>query len=359
MNKKNIKPGDRVKFLNDVGGGVVTAIVDKKTANVLTDEDWEIPVMIDELLVVDDDEYEDENDAFGNFVKQGKKTENAEAAANEDDEFEEVDYEKPTDDINVFFAFVPADEKDVANCDLNMFLINDSNFEICYNFMIPEGKVYQSHTGILEANTKLQLDTIKREQLNSLSHFAFQFLFYKKQLHERKDMVDTELKIKPVKFFKAKSYKTNDFFHKKAVIFHIVKDDMEKVAENLTKEEIYDIITEKEVENKKINAPKIYKKNENPAFALEEVDLHIHELVDQPEKLSNKEMLDIQMNTFKKALNDAIARRIKAITFIHGVGNGILKHELRRTLEKDYKGYRYQDASFEKYGFGATMVLIR
>jgi dsDNA-specific endonuclease/ATPase MutS2 len=48
----------------------------------------------------------------------------------------------------------------------------------------------------------------------------------------------------------------------------------------------------------------------------------------------------------------------KKIVFIHGVGNGKLKHELRRILDAEYKNLRYQDASFKEYGFGATMVLL-
>ena len=48
----------------------------------------------------------------------------------------------------------------------------------------------------------------------------------------------------------------------------------------------------------------------------------------------------------------------RRIVFIHGVGNGTLKTELRKQLERKYKGINYQDASFREYGYGATMVII-
>ena len=48
----------------------------------------------------------------------------------------------------------------------------------------------------------------------------------------------------------------------------------------------------------------------------------------------------------------------KKIVFIHGVGNGVLKNEIRKALEKKYKWHTFQDASFKEYGYGATMVIV-
>lgn len=47
------------------------------------------------------------------------------------------------------------------------------------------------------------------------------------------------------------------------------------------------------------------------------------------------------------------------IVFIHGKGEGVLKNALADELRKNYKTATYQDASFQEYGFGATMVVIR
>ncbi len=47
------------------------------------------------------------------------------------------------------------------------------------------------------------------------------------------------------------------------------------------------------------------------------------------------------------------------MVFIHGVGAGTLKNELRKSLTKDYPQLYFQDASFKEYGFGATMIIIR
>ena len=46
----NFKTGDKVKFLNDIGGGVITEFIDKKSAKVRTGDGFEIPVLISELV---------------------------------------------------------------------------------------------------------------------------------------------------------------------------------------------------------------------------------------------------------------------------------------------------------------------
>jgi dsDNA-specific endonuclease/ATPase MutS2 len=65
------------------------------------------------------------------------------------------------------------------------------------------------------------------------------------------------------------------------------------------------------------------------------------------------------METFRKEMDKAISTGVKKIVFIHGVGDGVLKNELRRELSRKYAKYPFQDASFREYGFGATMAVLR
>ena len=87
--------------------------------------------------------------------------------------------------------------------------------------------------------------------------------------------------------------------------------------------------------------------------------LHIQELADDFANLSNAEILDIQMSRFTTALDGGIIAGTRRIVFIHGIGNGRLKHEILKTLDRKYPKLRYQDASFKEYGYGATMVIIK
>jgi len=123
----------------------------------------------------------------------------------------------------------------------------------------------------------------------------------------------------------------------------------------LSDTEIKKVLLDKE----KIEIKPEYSSSKEKDKVLLEVDLHIHELLDDFRGFSNSEILEVQMNHFKSKLEDAQKAKIKKVVFIHGVGNGTLKLEIRRELEKMSKNLTFQDASFKEYGYGATMVQLK
>ena len=52
-------------------------------------------------------------------------------------------------------------------------------------------------------------------------------------------------------------------------------------------------------------------------------------------------------------------KREQRIVFIHGKGDGVLRKALLDELKRKYPTFRHQDASFQEYGFGATMITIK
>jgi dsDNA-specific endonuclease/ATPase MutS2 len=89
-----------------------------------------------------------------------------------------------------------------------------------------------------------------------------------------------------------------------------------------------------------------------------EIDLHIEELTESHTGLANAEIIQLQLKTFRRAVNEAIEMRLKKLIVIHGVGLGVLKEEIRKELA-DYPGFEYHDASYLRYGFGATEIVLR
>jgi hypothetical protein len=89
-----------------------------------------------------------------------------------------------------------------------------------------------------------------------------------------------------------------------------------------------------------------------------EIDLHIEELVDDHRGWSNAEILMHQIEQFEKVLSKAYQIGTKKIVVIHGRGDGVLRHEIRRKLQ-DYEGVSIYDANYQKYGQGATEILLR
>ncbi|MDY6801194.1 MAG: DUF2027 domain-containing protein [Bacteroidota bacterium] len=349
----NFRKGDKVKFLNDVGEGVIVRFQDKNIAIVHNNDGFEVPVLMSELLKIENQyTFEDEPNSLSNKETTKPKV------LDYSEEPEDIDEDGLNTDRNatVFFAIVPKNQKNILNSDLEIYLINDSNFRILYSISRTEGE-FQSLMayGNLEDNTKIQLANIKRDELNDFEEINFQIIFFRKGNYYLLNPVNKSWNLKPARFYKENSFTENDFFHEKAFIYEITKEEI-NIADHISDEDIEKAKKEKERKEPK----KVYQSSKNGKDEeIEEVDLHIHELVDDYSNLSNAEILDIQMSRFTTALEGAILAGTRRIVFIHGVGNGRLKHEILKTLNRKYPKLRYQDASFKKYGYGATLVMIK
>ena len=75
--------------------------------------------------------------------------------------------------------------------------------------------------------------------------------------------------------------------------------------------------------------------------------------------MTNTDILNHQLDVFRKTLQENEKNKGKKIVFIHGKGEGVLRAAVINELRYRFKKYTYQDASFQEYGYGATMVTIR
>ena len=137
---------------------------------------------------------------------------------------------------------------------------------------------------------------------------------------------------------------------------HFMENDLVKIGGDIsvTNYEVAQVKKEKAA-SKKRKAPTI-KPKERSAPKME-VDLHIHQLVKSSKGMSNYDMLNIQLDTAKRQLDFAISKRIQKVVFLHGVGEGVLKEELRYMFNR-YDNVKFYDADYQKYGLGATEVYI-
>ncbi len=125
-------------------------------------------------------------------------------------------------------------------------------------------------------------------------------------------------------------------------------------SEIFSEHSISSVISEKEQPTRN-NIPKVKSKERNqPAM---EVDLHIHQLTNNNKRMSNHEMLTLQLDTAKRQLEFAIRNRIQKVVFIHGVGQGVLRAELEYLFGR-YDNLKYYDADYQKYGVGAMEVYV-
>ncbi len=133
-----------------------------------------------------------------------------------------------------------------------------------------------------------------------------------------------------------------------------ISNEAELKAKSFTNVSFSELLKEKESPRRKPTVKKNVKERFQPTM---EVDLHIHQLTDNSARMSNHDMLTLQLDAARKQLEFAIRKRIQKVVFIHGVGEGVLKMELEYLFGR-YPNITYYDANYQKYGLGATEVYI-
>ena len=302
-----IKIGDRVKFLNDVGGGIVTGFIGKNMVNVENEDGFEVPYPLSKLINVDDPAL-NRNEAI---VEKP-----AEVVVSQRPE--KIDLEGKIiagkDSPDFYFCIVPFDSKNPVGNDINLFLVNDSNYKVLYRFAGFKDEKYTTLTqGILQPNTKNELETINQNDFAGLPDYCFQLIYFRDEDKEWNPAISKKFRVNPVKFYKERSFQPNQFFSKNALVFQISENILDTEIDKLTEDDFRKVVKEKE----KPVLKQVPLKPQPPEIV--EVDLHIHELVENFTGLTNKEILDIQIEKVENEMRSAIQTRVKRIVFIHGV----------------------------------------
>lgn len=463
--------GEKVRFLNETGGGVIAGFQGKDIVLVRDDDGFDIPMLRSQVVVIETN--------ANNFVRKPRNTQPAaevpkaapaverpslKAAMNAQLDAEEAETDtadlpmnrkpkplerKGGDLLNVCLAFVPEDTRELTNTRFEAFIINDSNYYVSAVVANNEGAAWHVRwQGMLAPNTKQIIETFDRSILNDLERISVQLIAWKQDKpYMLKPAVGVELRLDTVKFYKLHVFQPSPFFREPALIYDIVRDDRpirqvfvqaeevldamrgvdapraemqdaeevgEERAENsVEKTESRDETTQpsyittltsltstqppipvrtRQEEREALKAakralkaeqkakeakralaaqaaqgtpaaqerdPHFSKPNFTPADQeILEVDLHINALLDNTAGLSPSVLLNTQLTEFRIIMDRNIKKKGQRIVFIHGKGEGVLREALIKELTRRYRGCTYEDASFQKYGFGATMVTI-
>jgi hypothetical protein len=339
-----IEIGDKVRFLNDVGGGVVTRI-HNKMVYVEDADGFEIPALMSECVLIEKKE------------KPQAEVKSDVSGARRVEQVEYIVEEEIGDDStpHILLALLQGDKPGSESGNVRLFLVNDSNYYTFYTIAsnaTGPGKHELIFHGTIEPNTKVLLDKIPIRSLDEKTLHFQMVLFKKSKSFQPVPVLNTTLKIKGLKLIRESSFIVNDYFNEKAVLYPVLKNEIEQKLEQLAASQFTDEWGTKDV--KPIVKPK--QTSSNPDII--EIDLHIHELLDDVRGLSNGEMLQVQLKKFHSVMEENQSKKGQKIVFIHGVGNGVLKQELRKLMDTKYKKHYYQDASFKEYGYGATMVIV-
>lgn len=347
-----MKIGDKVRFLNETGGGVVSGFVSKDIVNVRDEDGFDIPMPVRECVVIDTNDY---NIKIEPKKEDRPKTEEVEQPVVEKRPVSET---REGEKLNVYVAYVPMDVKSMTTTSFEAYLVNDSNYYLYYTYSSGENKnwILRSH-GVVEPNVKLFLEEFGKDMLNEMERIKVQFVAFKTKPYVGKPAVSVEQRIDAVKFYKLHSFVETDFFDTPAMLYDIVRDDVPARTRLVSAEELADSMRAKMKDDVRVISQPIVKKKHIDSIL--EVDLHIDQLLDTTAGMSNSDMLKYQLETFNKVMQEHLNKKNQKIVFIHGKGDGVLRKAILDELRRKYKNCLSQDASFREYGFGATMVTIK
>lgn len=414
-----MKIGDHVRFLNEVGGGKITGFQGKDIVLVEDEDGFDIPMLRSQVVVIETNANNFEvKKQQSKPVPSVRILEDGEV---DDPSERPVTYQakaqerKGGDIVNLCLAFVPENSREISDTRFEAYIVNDSNYYAQVSFANNEGTAWHLRwQGQIEPNTKQLVETFDRSVLNDLERLSIQAIVWKQDKpFMLKPAVSVELRLDTVKFYKLHVFQPSPFFREPALLYDIVRDDRPIRQVFVDAEEVLDALrgaplTEQEPtglldngregqftdtvpvertrkeEREALKAAKRALKEEDrvrrekeraqretrdshfskPHHLPEkdeiiEVDLHINALLDRTEGLSASVLLNTQLTEFRIMMDRNMKRKGQRIVFIHGKGEGVLREAIIKELQHRYRTCTYEDASFQKYGFGATMVTIR
>lgn len=406
-----IKVGSRVKFISDTGVGIVRSIKGN-IAYVEVEDGFEIPAVLNDIVEV---EIQQENEAIVKIgpsdpkpvpspnsgtgsaksnnkhrINQGRGINNYGRVSIADDFHDDepldlaklrrqysaqaaVDAAQGSDpklkvdvapmlppwevtDYVVKLLMVPtkatSDGTLDMSADLDAYLVNDSSYSVFYNIARRERAGYYStiSSGTIESDSKVMIRTFKRAEIAEIITLRISLLPYKITSFTPRSVDAFDLDLHPLKFVRENNFTENDYFDSHAVVYTLADAD----------QEVQPTVATQHPQNTKATAKPSATPRVKPPGGEGVIDLHAEELLESTDGLTPGEIITAQLARFIITLDGAINQgKGQKLIFIHGMGKGKLRYELEKILKRDYPKLRYQDASFEEYGYGAIMVFTK
>ena len=316
--------GDKVRLLHGKEEGTITKVSSGGQVEIEIEDGFRIPVLRSEVVVISQAEkqfFGTPEEKIAALAPPGKKGTSSNASE------------------GIFLAYVPYNDQNHG-----VFIINHTKRDLLYAASeIFGGNSKTLSAGVAAANSYHKLDEKSVQQFESWPQLFFQIIPINIRLEKTIPPFERKVKFKASSFFRSK--RKAPVLEKDAYLFQLdtqIKDlDISQLNKELNPEQA----EEKPLTQQFARPPK-------------EVDLHIEKLSSEHEFLSNAEKIKLQLEIFEKNLNYAIASGMDEITFIHGIGNGILRGEIHRYLSHLNHIKYFKDAHKSNFGYGATLVKI-
>ncbi|KAA6307617.1 Endonuclease MutS2, partial [termite gut metagenome] len=123
-----MKIGDKVRFLSEVGGGIVKSFQGKDMVLVEDEDGFDFPIPIRECVVIDTDNYNLKRKPVTPILSEIEKPVQPAIVSSPVVEMQGGDV------LNIMLAFVPKDIKALGSTSFETYLVNDTNYYLYYMY---------------------------------------------------------------------------------------------------------------------------------------------------------------------------------------------------------------------------------
>lgn len=310
--------------------GIVTRIIDQKLIEIEIEDGFQIPVLKNEVVVVAREE--------ASYFKRDEAQAEAQAKAPSP-----VARKGAAAQEGYFVSFKPLNDRL-----LSIHLINNTEDIILYSVLEEKDGSYSSLlSGHLKARQAHKFAQADMPDFDRWPIWHIRLLIHPQHpVTELPAPIHHRLHPKASSFFK--SMRETPVLNSKSYLVPL------GAGAKLAPETVNNLKNYLQNPKEEKNTPTL-----SPGRMPAEVDLHLEKLLDNPKEVPPAEILQLQLETFEKALDRAMASGMDEITFIHGVGNGTLRKEIHRRLGNLKTIAWFKDAQKEKWGYGATQVRLK
>lgn len=333
--------GDKVRMVRAKEQGVITQFLSGNQVEIEIEDGFRIPVMRSEVVVVSPMEAERLLKPVGNVTPQAPR--GPIILSNQ----------------GIYMAFVAQNDRGDGPREFAVYLVNNTDWDMPYTLNEERGSVINGlQSGVLKPRSQAKLtDYYSFSTLDNWPTFLFQGIWFRAAKVSFRPPLVKRLKCRAQTFHASK--KTVPVLNAPGHLFQLDADEKEATPNPATTKPTVALSAE-EIKNQMLKAktdPTIPLSFERPSAV---VDLHVEALLPNgPGSRQAGELLDLQLETFEKMIENAIATGMSEITFIHGVGSGTLRTELHRRLGRHAHVKYFEDAQKQKFGYGATKVVIK
>ena len=355
---ESFKVGDRVNFLNDKGGGVIKKIIDTRMAEVEIEDGFNVPVLMSDLVLDFRAQPSRQQQVVDNVQKEIKNQQIIEQEAREEARKSELRrFARNTEEEGVYLAFIPHDQQWLLTGLIDVAVVNNTPADALYSFNLKEDEKYANiDYGSIAPFSKVVVEAISRDDIEHWCEGVIQMVLCQDNIDFVYHPLHAPFSLRTSRFFKDGSFVESGLLGEKAMMICLSTVTALKGSETdytkLMKDGVMQPKANKDIVKKEAA---IDRHQTQPGEAI--VDLHIGELVDNILGMSSNDIFRVQINYFKKMLDSAIENDYSKVTFIHGVGNGVLKNAIIEEL-KNYDNTSNRMASISRFGVGAIDVMI-